>query len=126
MTKLATSVRKADMLQAIELGKRDHFRELLAKVLDCQPSQEAIKKAANKNPVAFFNSLKTVSELAGYQTGSTEVHNNVLVNISGMSDSALMAELEKLQAAMIGNDILPADDKEKTLESLSGPLDPCG
>ena len=119
MTALATSTKGIDLAQAIEQGRRDHFREILADLIECRPSKASVKKAANKNPASFYKSLKTVSELAGYESGSHEVTNNILVQMNGMSDSALQAEL---QAILADNTINPIQDQ---LAEERQPTSPC-
>lgn len=124
MSKSATSTRHLDLLPAIEQGKRDSFRELLAELLHCKPTQSAVRKAANKNPASYFKSLKTVSELAGYHSHSTEITNNILLQVNGMSDSALMMELERIQATIDSKAIDHQPEDKSLVEPLSQALVP--
>ena len=110
----AISTRNTDVISLIEQGRRDHFRNLLADMMDCVPSKAALKKAAAKNPASYFKSLKTVSELAGYHQGSQETTNNILVQVNHMSDSALQAELEAILNSATQQGILPPIDAEIT------------
>ena len=110
MPKKALTARKQpQLLKAIQNKSRDHFEELLQRLIAAEPTQAEVQKWAKERPSEYYKAMKTVSTLAGYKDGS-DVTNNTLIQISSMSDMALEAELMKLSPVirqLVEKDITP-------------------
>lgn len=107
--KALTARKQPQLLKAIQNKQRDHFEELLQRLVGAEPTQAEIKKWAKENPASYYKSLKTASQLAGYKDNA-DVINNTLIQIGSMSDMALEAELRKLSPAirhLLEQDITP-------------------
>jgi pyrroloquinoline quinone (PQQ) biosynthesis protein C len=107
--KAISTKRNPELLRAIQNRQRDHFHELLERLVGAEPTPAQIKRWARENPASYYKSVKTMSGLAGYEDGS-DVTNNFLVQVCNMSDMALEIELGKLMPLMreyLEKDITP-------------------
>lgn len=69
---------------------RAPFTELLARFMECMPSEGAVRAFAARNPDKFIAALATIQRMAGY-TDKTEstVNINLAVAVGKLSDSQL-------------------------------------
>jgi len=72
------------------------FQEMLADYMDCFPSKDAIRAAAEKYPDRFIQGMVMLTKMAGYRPDTPITQNNMFVVIQGMSDSELRQLNQKL------------------------------
>ncbi len=84
-----------EIREHLENSSRRPFREVLARFLECAPSDEAIAAQAEAHPDRWSQSLAIVSRLAGY-TEKLEVEGSITHNISSLSDLELQIKLDAL------------------------------
>ena len=84
---------KADEIlgQLRELSRRP-FQDILARMLDCAPSDKAIKAQAEKFPDRWAQAVTIMGRLGGY-TEKAETTHNYSIAIHQMSDAEVMARL---------------------------------
>ena len=74
---------------------RGPFREVMARFLDCAPSDSAIAEQAEKHPDRWAQSAAIIARLSGY-TEKLEVEGSIVHKISDLSDSALLERIKAL------------------------------
>lgn len=76
---------------------RAPFTELLAKFMECMPSEAAIMSFARRAPDKYIQALSTIQRMSGY-TDKTEatLNVNLAVAVARMSDSQLEDKLRQL------------------------------
>ena len=85
-----------ELVQAqINSLSREPFRELLAELLSCRPTVDALQTFANKSPDRYWQAVTQAGKLSGYQEKQV-IENNTYVLIAQMSDSQVQAEREKI------------------------------
>ena len=84
---------------------RGPFRELLARFLECGPSEEAITEQAEKHPDRWAQSLAIVARLGGFNE-KLEVEGTLTHKVADMSDLELKIRIEAL-ASQLGNSETP-------------------
>jgi hypothetical protein len=77
-----------DLRRRLQAYDRTPFLDLLAIMLECAPSIEALNKMAEKSPEKYFLALGQLARTGGF-TDKTETTHNVNLNIGQMSDSQL-------------------------------------
>ncbi len=71
---------------------REPFRDLLMRLLECEPDPEKVKAYAEKYPDKWGQLLSMIGRLAGYHE-RLEVANSHVVALAQLSDSELMGRL---------------------------------
>jgi len=99
--------------RAITAGDKSPFQRILADLLGCAPSADALQTFADKAPDRWAQALTIVSKLAGYKE-TAAVENNFYLTISSMSDAALLHELQSLNSQLAGRVIEHAGGITKT------------
>lgn len=87
--------------EALEQRSRGPFREMLARILECAPSPEAIRALAERHPDRWGQLSAMFTRAAGY-TDKLEIEGSISLQINEMSDSELecrLAELRTLDVA---------------------------
>ena len=83
----------------LENSSRRPFREVLARFLECAPSDEAIAAQAEAHPDRWSQSLAIVARLSGY-TEKLEIEGSISHNINGLSDLELQLRIAELSSKM--------------------------
>lgn len=86
--------------EELSLYSRLPFRTVLADILECAPTTEALQAFANASPDKWANALKAVATIYGF-TEKTEVVHDIRVTISRMSDSELLLKAAELRERAI-------------------------
>jgi len=73
------------------------FQDILARLLNCAPTEEAIQSYANKYPDKHLQALTMAARLAGYHKDVAHVQNNYFMVLQDMSDSDLRREFDRLE-----------------------------
>ncbi len=73
---------------------REPFRDLLTRLLECEPDPEKVKAYAEKYPDKWGQLVTMVARLGGYNE-RLEVANSHVVALAQLSDSELMARLQE-------------------------------
>ena len=105
---------KSDMkaiAENIEALNRSPFQDELVKLLGCSPTEDQLKAFAAKHPQHFYNSIKVLSSLAGFQDKVASTENNIYLQINTLSDSKLNEELSKVME-QINKISADTEDKE--------------
>ena len=84
-----------EIREHLDSSSRGPFREVLARFLDCSPSDQAIQEQAEKHPDRWSQSLAIVARLAGYNE-KLEVEGSIAHRISHLSDSELQERIKAL------------------------------
>ena len=95
--------------EALKERSRGPFREMLARILECAPSPEAIKALAERHPDRWGQLSAMFTRSAGY-TDKLELEGSISLQINEMSDSELerrLAELRTLDAPSNGGPASP-------------------
>src|SRR6186713_1716662 len=74
---------------------RSPFLDLLAKVMERFPTEEALTEFAEKNPDRYVFALVQLAKLSGY-TDKQELLVDLMANVNSMSDSELADHLRNL------------------------------
>ncbi len=85
--------------QSIANLSRSPFRDKVAQILACGPSDGAIVALAEKNPDRWGQLLAMLARLGGY-TDKLEVEGSITHRIDGLSDAQLEAEIEAFEASL--------------------------
>lgn len=99
------------ILAQFQMKSREPFQELLATILQCKPSVEALKAHAEKSPDRWSQTLSIVAKLAGYND-KLEIEGSLVARAVSMSD----AELDLLIAQQVETLL-----REKEVLSLASP-----
>lgn len=123
----AIAAAHAATFKALTRYERVPFRKVLAGLLDCAPTPEAIRAFAEKSPDRWAQAVSIMAGLAGFDRGINPTIN--VYNVEGMSDAQLMArmaELERLarQAAALPGEAarVAADDSLPNLGTVAPEL----
>ncbi len=76
---------------------RSPFRDLVARLLACQPTDDALVHHAEKNPDRWAQTLAIAARLAGF-TDKLEVEGSLVHRVEALSDSQLDQRLRVLEA----------------------------
>lgn len=85
--------------QQIANLSRSPFRDKVAQILECGPTDGAIVALAEKNPDRWGQLLAMLARLAGY-TDKLEVEGSITHRIDGLSDAQLEAEIAAFKSIM--------------------------
>ena len=83
----------------LENLSRGPFRRILAKLLECAPSDTAITSQAEKNPDRWAQTVALIARLGGYNE-KLEVEGSLNLKVQQLSDSELLALLSEYQGAL--------------------------
>jgi len=76
---------------------RSPFMELLAKFIECVPTEDALRAFARKNPDKWVNAIFAIQRMSGYtEKTETTVNMNLAVAVGRMSDSQLEDKLREM------------------------------
>jgi len=95
----------ADTFRALTRYERRPFMQLLANLLDCKPTPEAIRAFAEKSPDRWAQAVSIMAGLAGFDRGVGPTIN--VYNVGAMSDVELVRRLAELDRAAAAKDITP-------------------
>ena len=73
---------------------RTPFRRVLAELLECKPTPEAVRRFADKYPDRWAQAVSMMAGLSGFDRGVVEVN---VFNVKGLPDSDLMRELQAVR-----------------------------
>ena len=76
----------------IDQLSREPFRDLLTRLLECEPDPDKVKAYAEKYPDKWGQLVTMIGKLAGYHE-RLEVANSHVVALAQLSDSELMGRL---------------------------------
>ncbi len=76
----------------IDQLSREPFRDLLKRLLEAEPSVEAVRKYGERHPDRWGQLVTMIGKLAGYHE-RLEVANSHVVALAQLSDSELMGRL---------------------------------
>lgn len=115
------------VLRELERLERKPFRKVLADLLGCAPTKEAIRAFSEKHPDRWAQALSIVAGLAGYERGVTI--NLGVLNVAEMSDAALFAKRKEFGDAVArAIDVTPAPAQAVPAEAApaqaESPTDP--
>lgn len=88
-----------EILEQLQNKSRRPFEALLARILACAPSDEALRALAERSPDRWGQLTSVVSKPAGYND-KLEIEGSVVHKISDMSDLQLQEEIAKSQLHM--------------------------
>lgn len=107
---------KADeILAQLRQLAREPFQDVLARMLNCAPSDEAIKAQAEKFPDRWAQAVTIMGRLGGY-TEKTETTHNYTFAIQQMSDAEIYQRL-----ADYGIDPMTLDEGPQALPTSENP-----
>jgi len=85
-----------EIAAAITNLSREPFRGVLSRLIEAEPDVKDVLEFAKKYPDRWAQSLAIVGRLSGF-TEKLEVETNIAVNITHMSDSQLVSEIDELE-----------------------------
>ncbi len=86
--------------EQLESLSRRPFRTVLARLLDCAPSEEAMIAQAEKNPDRWGQTVALLARLSGYNE-RLEVEGSLTMRVADLSDAELTAQLAAYQATLL-------------------------
>lgn len=89
-----------ETLAELEALSRSPFRRLLARIMDCAPSPEAIQALAEKNPDRWGQLMAIVGRTSGYNE-KLELEGTLTQRLTDQSDSQLLARITALESALV-------------------------
>lgn len=78
--------------QQLTLLHREPFRDVLASLLRCAPTDEALEAFAAKSPDRWAQALAIAARLSGYSEHSGTETTNIYMQVNLLSDGDLMHE----------------------------------
>ena len=86
---------------AAEIGalSRGPFRQVLARLLACAPSDEAITKQAENHPDRWGQTVALIARLGGFNE-KLEIEGTLTQRVEGMSDAQLLVEITALKQSL--------------------------
>lgn len=79
-------------MKELAVHSRVPFRKILAQLIGCAPTAEAITTFAEKHPDRWAQAISIFGGLAGYEKGLVSLN---FYDVGSMSDVALLAEIAK-------------------------------
>jgi len=104
----AERISPEELSHQIQALQREPFRDLLATMLECEPTKEALQEFANKSPDRWWQSVTMAMKSSGYQEKTVHEH-NFNVRIQNMSDAELLEQNKQLQNELDEEKILDAE-----------------
>jgi hypothetical protein len=91
----------ADVLAKVLELNREPFRELLAKMLDCAPTLEALQQFSADRPDRWAQAVAIMGKLSGFpdlkqSESAVNVDHSITLKIGQLSDAELEHELQSL------------------------------
>jgi len=100
---------------------REPFTDILARMIHCAPTDEAMQTFAELHPDKWASALKNLSQLAGYHE-KLEITGNIHLEIQSIGDSQLIKKLTEIQDKLEALDDKEREKEESPLIELS-PID---
>jgi len=94
---MADNTDPEEVLKYIKQLNVEPLYPLVARLLSCSPTADAIQVHANKYPDRYWQAVTMAMRLVGYHKDAPAVQNNMFVVIQGMSDSELRQLNQKLE-----------------------------
>ena len=88
-----------ELYDAVESMSRGPFREVLARLLTCAPTERAMREQAEAHPDRWAQTVALIARLGGFNE-HLEIDGSILHIASGMSDAQLMAEIRARQVRL--------------------------
>jgi len=88
----APQIPVATIAERVAVLSRSPFRDQVARILNCAPTDEAIVALAEKNPDRWGQLLAIVARLGGY-TEKLEVEGTLVHTVNALSDAELAAKI---------------------------------
>lgn len=85
-----------DILEQLKNHSRGPFQALLARIMDCAPSDDALRALAERSPDRWGQLVSLMSKPSGY-TDKLEIEGSISHKINEMSDAQLEAEIQRSQ-----------------------------
>lgn len=85
-----------ELLAELSTFSRQPFIEVLAEILQCIPTPDALQIFADEHPDRWANAVNTMSKLAGYEQGM-DVDGNVLRDLTKLGDAQLIQRLAEVE-----------------------------
>ncbi len=85
--------------EQLESLSRRPFRTVLARLLDCAPTDAAMVAQAEKNPDRWGQTVALLARLSGYNE-KLEVEGSLTMRVQDLSDAELTAQLAAYQATL--------------------------
>ena len=89
-----------ELLAEFNAYSRQPYVEVLAEMLKCIPTPDALQLFADEHPDRWASAVNTMSKLAGY-TEKLEIHGNVNMDIRVMGDAQLIARIEEVDRKLL-------------------------
>ena len=98
--------------ESIRLLNRDPFRDELARLIGCAPTESKLKAFAAKHPDKWANMIKIFGSLAGYQEKTTTAETNIYMQINTLPDSEL-ADMLSNTLKQLGGQVIEGAQEPK-------------
>ena len=96
----AERLTEPEILSQLESYSRQPFTATLARILDCEPTPENIKKFAAKQPDRWGQLAAMFARMSGF-TDKTEIVNvSVLAIVKNASDSELLSRISEIEGRL--------------------------
>ena len=89
-----------ELLSEFSAYSRQPYVEILAEMVQCIPTPDALQDFADAHPDRWANAVSTMSKLAGYHE-KLEIHGNVNMDIRVMGDAQLMARNKEVDQKLV-------------------------
>ena len=93
-----------ELLAEFSAYSRQPYIEILAEMLQCIPTPDALQEFADAHPDRWASAVGTMSKLAGYHD-KLEIHGNVNMDIRIMGDAQLMAKIKEVDQKLVDLDM---------------------
>ena len=100
-----------ELLAEFSAYSRQPYVEILAEMVQCIPTPDALQDFADAHPDRWANAVSTMGRLAGYHE-KLEVYGNVNVDIRVMGDAQLMAKIKEVDQKLVDLSIEDVDVEE--------------
>lgn len=94
---------------------RKPFQQMLAELMGCKPTFEALQAFANKNPDRWAQAVQMMANLSGFEKGNVTLN---IFNVEQMSDAMLLAEHAKAAQANARHGLRPPRTIEAAPEEV--------
>jgi fructose/tagatose bisphosphate aldolase len=101
------------IMQHISALQRDPFREVLARLLHCEPSIEALQSFADAHPDKWAQSIAVMARGSGFHDNTPTHETNIYMQINNMSDVMLEKELGETMRQLEGAVIVTQPQQEQ-------------
>lgn len=111
---------REEIIDQLEVLSAEPFVQILADFVEARPSVEAIKAFAEKSPDRWSQGLTISGRLAGYKSDAQITVNNLLVNLSSMSDAEVQLALEQRLKPYIDGKAVEIEGEAKEIAEQAG------